>query len=301
MVQIDHVICPIDLSDCSRRALAHAFAWARWYEADLQVLHVVVPQVLLATPEAAAVIVPSEPAFDLRAEVDRFVADVAFPDVRTNIDVIKGDVTDAIVRVSEREPFSVLVMGTHGRTGLERFLIGSVTVRTLHRVSCPTLVVPPLDGETSNGTATVKRILCAVDFRPSSVAAFRYALSLAEELDAQLEVLHVVATVPNEVMLQGRPHGLTAYEHQMRELALTQIRQLIPPEAREWCSIIEQVIDGPPDREIVRRAEETEAQLIVMGSGERDRLSPSWLGLTTDRVIRVAPCPVLVVPQPHGD
>jgi nucleotide-binding universal stress UspA family protein len=301
VIQIQHVICPVDLSDCSRRALVHAFAWARWYQADLRVLHVVASPALMAVPDGATFMAAPEPTLDLSAEVERFVADVAPPDVKANVEILEGDVADTIARVSDREPSSVLVMGTHGRTGFQRFLFASVTVDTLHHVRCPALIVPPSNRDTAGATATLKRIVVAVDFHPSSTAAFCYALSLAEELDGHLEVLHVISSVPNAVVLQGRPRGLTASEHQMRERALAEIRRLIPDAAREWCSIDEQVIEGPPDREIVRRASETDAELIVMGFGELPLLFSHRLGLTTDRVLRVAPCPVLIVPGPHED
>jgi nucleotide-binding universal stress UspA family protein len=296
VIQIQHVICPVDLSDCSRRALVHAFAWARRYQSDLRVLHIVAHQALMSLPDGDGFTDVPELPFDLRAEVARFVADVAPPDASATVEILEGEVADTIARLSDGTPSSVLVMGTHGRTGFQQFLIASVTVDTLHRVHCPALIVPPSNGAAAGATATVKRILVAVDFRPSSTAALGYALSLAEELDAHLEVLHVISSVPNAIVLQGRPRGLSAAEHRMRERALAEIRRLIPDDARASCSIEERVTEGPPDREIVRRACETRAELLVIGFGELPLRLSHRLGLTTERVLRVAPCPVLIVP-----
>jgi nucleotide-binding universal stress UspA family protein len=296
MVTIERVICPIDMSAHSAHALRVAASWARWYDAWLHVLHVApLPQPILS-PSGLLAALPVRPLPEITSEVEQFVADTLGPDHDALIDVLQGHAAGTILHQSTR-PHALLVMGTHGWSGLDRLLLGSVAEHVAHNTHCPLLVVPPQASPLSAG-APPKQILCAVDFRPSSLAGSRYALSLAQEQMARLELLTVLERT-RDSELDELLHVFRAAEPDDREIALRKLRERVPDDARLWCHVQENVVTGPAADVLLRRADALDADLIVMGTGDRLHLHGVWLGSTTGRTLRQAHCPVLIVPGPE--
>lgn len=295
MVAIERVICPIDLSSHSGNALRVAAAWARWYDAWLHVLHVApLPQPVLS-PSGLLAALPVRPLPEIRAEVHRFVVDTLGPDHGALIDVLQGHVAGTILHASAR-PHALLVMGTHGWSGLDRLLLGSVAERVAHSTHCPVLVVPP-QAEPKFIGAKPKQMLCAVDFRPSSLAGSRYALSLAQENEGRLELMTVLERRPDSE-IRELLHALQP-EDESHEVPLRKLRERVPDDARLWCNVQLHVAAGKPADVLLQRADVLGADLIVMGTGDRLHLHGVWLGSTTGRLLRQAHCPVLIVPGPE--
>jgi nucleotide-binding universal stress UspA family protein len=298
MVTIDHVICPVDLSPASAHALRQATAWARRYDASLRVLYVApLPQVLVGGV-GQSVLLPTAPFEATRTDVEKFVAATLPDEPRPSIDVIEGHAVTAILEEAARRPHSLVVMGTHGWTGLDRVLLGSTTERVAHSTTSPLLVVPPHDRTDPTSSMDVLSVLCAVDFQPSSLAGLQYALSLAQEGRARLELVTVL-----ERSLRGdaqlfRPH-VPPDDGARRTELLNALRERVPDDARQWCLVHEQVLTGSPADALLACADEIEAQLIVIGTGDRPHLHALWLGSTTGRILRSAGCPVLIVPGPQ--
>jgi universal stress protein A len=281
---IDHVICPVDLSPSTRPLLSHAAAWARWNDAELHALHVVPLPALLGDPIGGMVIAaPAQSAQEVRAEFARLVSDLPLGDVSPSFDVIEGALVETILEEARRRPHSMLIMGTHGRTGLDRIVHGSVAASVTHHAPCAVLVLPPRQSDDTEHVPPFTRILCAVDFLPSSLAGLEHALRLAERTGAHLELVHVVETA-------GAPEA--------GDEALKRLRQHIPEGARQWCTVHERVLTGPPAQALLRVAEESLPDLIVMGTGDRFHLRSMWLGGATDRLMRSAHAPILIVPAP---
>jgi nucleotide-binding universal stress UspA family protein len=295
MVNIEHVICPVDLSTHSALTLRHAAAWARWYDAWLHVLHVAPPPQPLLSP-MSMVVPPERPLDEITTEVNRFVADTLAGNDDRIVDVVQGHPAAAIVEASTRA-HSLLVMGTHGWSGLDRLLLGSVTERVAHSTRCPLLVVPP-HALSLHAMPRLKQVLCAVDFQPSSLAGLRYALSFGQEAKARIEVVTVLEYQRADDL--GALVETMVPEHEdLRRARLQQLHERIPDDARLWCEIQENVLAGPPAHALLRRSEALEADLIVMGTGDRPHLHALWLGSTTGRLLSEARCPVLIVPGPE--
>lgn len=296
MVTIERVICPVDLSVHSANALRVAASWARWYDAWLHVLHVApLPQPILS-PTGLLAALPVRPLPEITSDVEQFVADTLGPEHGALIDVVQGQTVGTIVHASTR-PHALLVMGTHGWSGLDRLLLGSVAERVAHATHCPLLVVPPQASPMASGT-TLTQILCAVDFRPSSLAGSRYALSLAQANKARLELVTVLEHV-HESAVGQLLEVLRPEEDDVREISLRNLRERVPDDARLWCDVQENVLAGRPADVVLRRAEALGADLIVMGTGDRLHLHGIWLGSITGRILRQAHCPVLIVPGPE--
>lgn len=147
MVEFKHILCPTDLSDASRPALAYAAAFTVWYGAKLSLLHVVPTFDAVQVPpgtlgESVQVVYPStreEVVAAMQRQADATGAAAASPYLLAE----SGDSVGTIVDQALTIPSDLIVLGTHGRSGFNRLLHGSVTEQVLHRASCPVLTVPP--------------------------------------------------------------------------------------------------------------------------------------------------------------
>jgi nucleotide-binding universal stress UspA family protein len=146
----------------------------------------------------------------------------------------------------------LLVIGSHGRSGFERLLLGSVTEKVLRKAPCPTMVVPRRAPDTSTERpAQFRRILCPVDFSEGSNRALTYATTLARDAAAQLTVLHVIEVPPE---LQEFPLSAAFSVESVRAAAeadcLRRMRELIPEDARTGFNVETSVVEGAAHREI---------------------------------------------------
>jgi len=199
----------------------------------------------------------------------------------------------------------LLVMGTHGRSGFERFLLGSVTEKVLRKASCPVLTVPRRHPDAVPATPVLfKQILCPVDFSDCSMQALNYAMSLAQEADAHLTVLHVMAhemavtdDAYSAILLNDR-EGLADFRERREADARQRLKQAVPETVAAYCSVETMVSSGKPSREILRIAAERQSDLIVVGVHGRGAADLMFFGSTTNHVVREATCPVLTVRRP---
>jgi nucleotide-binding universal stress UspA family protein len=304
MIALTRILCPVDLSEFSKHALAHAAAVASWYESQLTVLHVFsdVP-VFDVAPALGATPMPPLSLKDidrdqLLAVVHEFVAPIARgPSVDVRL-VEAADPRRSILDEASQRQADLVVMGTHGRSGFDYLLLGSVTEKVIRKAPCPVLIVPPHAREAARSDAApFKRIVCGVDFSESSKRALCYALDFAREADARITLLHVVEVPPE---LGEFPFSREVTINGIRAAAdaeyLRRLRALVPPEARDYCTPLTQVSEGRAHKEILRVAAEEQADLVVMGVHGRGAIDLMLFGSNAHAVIRGAACPVLVVP-----
>ena len=201
MVEFKHILCPTDLSDASAPALSYGAAFAVWYGAQLSLLHVVPTFDAIHGPpstlgEAVQVVYPStraEVMASMRKQADATGASAVNPYYVAEA----GDPIDTIVDQALGMSADLLVVGTHGRSGFNRLLHGSVTEAVLHRAPCPVLTVPPQSAD-APGNVAFKRIVCAMDFSPASMQALGFALDLARQADGTVTLLHAIEGLPDE-------------------------------------------------------------------------------------------------------
>jgi nucleotide-binding universal stress UspA family protein len=196
-------------------------------------------------------------------------------------------------------------MGTHGRSGFDRLVLGSVTEKVLRKAECPVLTVPAHAPETVPATPVMfKRVLCSIDFSDSSMHALNYAMSLAQEADARLTVLHVMmydleveAPEMYETVLADRRLTVADYRSRCEEYCRQRLQTAVPEAVRAYCAVETLLATGKPYREILRVAAEQQADLIVMGVHGRGAANLMAFGSTTQHVVRQATCPVLTLRQ----
>lgn len=298
MVTFKHVLCPIDFSEPSKRALAYAVAFADWHQSRLAVMHVaptfeptIVPPVRY--DEAGDVIFPVQREEVLEALHRAAKAAGASPS-RVEAVAEAGAAVPLILDRAVSWPADLVVIGTHGRGGFDRALLGSVAERVMHKAPCPVLTVPPAAHAASASPVAIRGILCPVDFSPSSLVALGFALDLARQVQAAVTVLHVV-----DWPTEGEPlaHAQAAAPELLSFLLADgreRLRAAVPSEASR-LAVTQIVVAGRAKREILRHATEQDSDLILMGAQGREGLGLTLLGSTTERVVRDAACPVLTV------
>ena len=304
MLTVRHVLCAVDLSNHSARALAHAAALARWYEARLTALHVWanVPA-FDVVPSIERYEIPSAPHEEaeraaitehLRAISCRAAGKVPVTPLLVEAPNIEREIAAQVDALHA----DLLVVGSHGRSGFQHFLLGSIAEKLVRMASCPVMVVPAHDATATNDVR-FKTIVCPVDFSDTSLAALEYALSLAEEGDSRLALVHVLELPPELHALPSREGvDVDALRAAAQADALTRLRGLIPEGARSYCTIETTVADGKAHRVVLAMARESHADLIVMGVSGHGVFDRWMFGSNTASVMRGAACPVLIVRRP---
>jgi len=264
VLQIRHVLCPMDLSPISINALQWANAIARTRSAELRMLHVVAPEGMVSA-EGLGFAERDDMIVELRDAIGRIDAENRM----VGAAIKQGDPGTEILQFARSQSSGLIVMGAAGAERPTRPM-GSVTAVVVARSDCPVLIVPAGRPLKTHRAGLFDRIVCAVDLAPSSVNVMKQALSLAWETHARIEYV--------SVMTEPEP---SAPEVQRRILAA------VPPEAHGWCDIHVVVRAGVAAAEIVKIAENTEVDLLVIGPPRQ------WTS-TTQAVLATSRCPVLV-------
>ena len=290
MIRIAHVLCPVDFSEISRRALDHATALAQWYEATLTVLNVFPVMPVMDVPP---LVLDDKTRNELTGQLRRFT-ELVPAGVRLELRVEQAaSIHEAIRDQAAASGVDLLVLGSHGRSGFKRLLLGSVAERVIRHAPCPTMIVPPRAHDVApEGPVRYRTILCPVDFSEHSIRAVEYAVNLAEEADADLRLLHVL---PLSAELKELESSFEDLRLQIEGDRLRRLGDLIPADATMYCTVHTALRQGAVHREILAAAAEHPADLIVMGAQGRAALDTAIFGSNTARVARAACCPVLVV------
>lgn len=274
MLAIRRILYPTDQSSSAEHAYSWAVRLAASVGAELHVLHVALPDLE-----------------DLREKVSpESLTPEAPPDELSVHRVVRpGDSAPAvIVDYCRDEEIDLVVMGTVGRGGLRRFLLGSVAETVVREAPCPVLTVPA-----RAPSEAVERVLAAVDFSDFSARTLRHANEFASLHDARLDVLHVLqeVTVPSAYGPELAPVVTPELEQRSREV----LDDLIAEVASARSPIEPHVSFGYPATEILRFAEEYGADLIVVATHGLTGLEHFLIGSVAEKVVRKAPCPVLTV------
>ena len=299
-IQLENILCPIDFSEFSARALEHAVAMARRFNGEVTVLHVI-PYAAAYGGDLPYIPTPpliADPALKARAEIEvrEFAEPAQDPAVPMSFEIRDGDPWREIRTMEEELPADLVVMGTHGRGGFERLLLGSVTEKVLRKVEASVLTVRSDGGTKCLAPGRISRILCATDVTGASASTITFALSLAAECQASLTFLHVVDNLPPAtgveypIMVDTEP-----LRRELIDLARKSLHEAVSDEARVWCDVSERVEAGTPYQRILEVATQEGSDLIVLGSHGRDTVGSMLFGSTSQHVVRAAHCPVLAV------
>jgi nucleotide-binding universal stress UspA family protein len=298
MLEIKRILYPTDFSSCAGHALPYTIDLAERCGAEVHVFHTLV--IHDVDPGNAAHRLPNmeelyraleeQAESQMKAAMDRH-GGPGFNIQRAQLRGISAG--GGILEYSAANDIDLIVMGTHGRRGLRRLLLGSVAEEIVRLAPCPVLTVPEKDRDSD--PSHVRHILAPVDFSEYSRLAIRYALELARMFGARLHLLHVVDEViyPDfypPVVPSGGP--LT---DELRDQSSARLQSLITESNADDLAIEAHVRAGRAPHQIAAFATEIEADLIVIASHGLTGIGHMLLGSVTEQVVRRVPCPVFTV------
>lgn len=285
-IQLKNILFATDFSDAAKAAAPYAAALAKRYGAKLYALHVRPPIANTATlPENWRAL---ENVAEIDAEREKFALIHTFEGMHPEILINEGDLWPNIKAAIQEHEIDMIVMGTRGRSGIGKFLLGSAAEEIFRQAPCPVLTVGP-HSLTGGLGGDITRILLATDFGPESQAAVSYAISLAQECQAYLTLLHVIDAPKMGDLVH--PAELSSSSDRM-------LRNLVPLEAELWCVPDYLVEQGTPSEKILEVVAQRKAELIVLGVHKAGGLQGAATHLPmaiAHKVVSLAPCPVLTV------
>jgi len=291
-MHIKSILCPIDFSDFSAAAYQYALSLADYYKARILALHVVelwkYPYADYAAQEADYAKFSKAMTDGSDVQLRRFVKQFSHGAVQSELVSHQGNAPNCILSFAQKQCIELIVMGTHGRRGFDRLVLGSTTDRVIRRASCPVLVVSDTSHKAlttgPDGRHRLTHIVYCTDFSNNSEQARGFALSVAAEYGAELTLLHVVENAPDMARAES-----AIVEHRQ------QFDNLVSDPDRKNLNVKLLVRFGKPYEEIVRYAAEAQASLVIMTARGGDAVDRAVFGSTTYRVIQLGPCPVLAI------
>lgn len=287
-IQLKSILFLTDFSEPSRRAEKYAAILAKTYGAKLTVLHAFLPTANAEMPPNTWYGV--EEAARLRGDEYRKELDAAFRGLNANVIIKEGLLWPEVTTTIKKEKVDLIVMGTHGRTGVKQFFLGSVAEEIFRNAECPVLTVGPAVPGDSDPASQFARILYPTNLGEEAKIAAAYAMSLAQEHQAYVTLLHVIAEAKTGELVE--PHDVSAADE-------AELRELIPADAEAWCVPDVIVQRGRPAEKILDVAARRKAQLIVMGVHKESGFPGAATHLpisVVHEVVCKAHGPVLTVP-----
>jgi nucleotide-binding universal stress UspA family protein len=295
---LNKILAPVDFSAASRHGLAFAGAVAERFRARLRLLHVVEPPSL---PEWGYVHLAIREAKLRRAAEERLprlpVECAVDERLIHSSEVRSGAAGSEICQAAVEWSADLIILASHGLGGLPHVIIGSTAERVVRHAPCPVMTVRDrtLRKEgSSKSPFDLKRILVTTDFSEASKKALPYAVALARKFDASLTLLYVVPADLGQI-------GIVLEEERLVAEARERLPRFRAAELDPHLHVETLVVNGGSAHEICRTAAAQAADLIVMGTHGNTGLKHFLLGSVTEKVVRHAPCPVLVVREREHD
>lgn len=275
----NHILCPVDLSRLSALALRYADALSRCQGARITALYansIPIPPYFTESQMGQLTEQIRNSTAAAETSLARFVEEILGPQPeRVEVKVVEAAPVDGILRAAEDTGADLITMGTHGRSGVNRWMLGSVAERVLRESKIPVLTVR--GGSAGDSPVSIRHILCPVNNSNIARLSLQFATRLAVCLDARVTVLHVKERDPRD--------------------AIGDLCEWVAAQDRPPCPIHEVTREGEAAQEIVRFAAEGGCDLLVLGVHHRLFFDSTVIGTTTVRTVRHAPCPVLTLAE----
>ena len=293
MITIQRILCPTDLTRESDEALRYAVALSSVYNAKLFILYCRETTTNGKGNGGNAQSVETEPLFIESLAPHLGLKSVSELNWEGVVAENAEDVGKTIVHEAAKHEVDLIVMRSRRRPHAAA-LLGSTAETVSQTAPCSVLVTHPQEREWvsfSTGEIDLNRILVAHDFSADSELALKYGVSLAQEYQAELHLLHVLSKEERD---QPEVAWAQAGSESGYKNAALQLHASIPKEAFLWCKVVNAVSCGNAYEEVLTYAKEHEIDLICMGASSTRFILGVLFGSNTNRVLRQAPCPVLV-------
>ncbi|HET9215988.1 MAG TPA: universal stress protein [Terriglobia bacterium] len=294
MVQFKTILCPVDFFKASSRAFDYALKIAANYGARVHALHVVATMIPAAYGAPFSV---EDLTTNLEKESRRMLQKLKERAAKAQVDVTTevrlGDIDLGILHSIKNQKADLVVMGTHGRRGFERLVLGSVTERMIRHCPVPLLTIG-VAGKGATAPPKIRRILVTTDFSAGTVEAVNHALSIGERNRAKVTLLHVLHDVAADAAGKYRDALVRGIE--------VQLQKLIPEKAFDSCEIETRIEDGVPSKVVPGFAKSGSFDLLVMNIHGKALIDRALVGSTAERTLRelAGVCPVLLIPPVKG-
>lgn len=285
-VRLANILWTTDFSSASEASLLYATSIACRYDSQIYMAHVIRPDAYQLVPPEALGETLAQTRRYAEQQMGELLVSGRFRGIPHQVLLGEGELWSVVSDFLEKYEIDLIVTGTHGRTGVRKLLLGSVAEEIFRLASCPVLTVGPRASKEVPAESELRHILYATDFTPTAERAAAYALSLAQEHQAHLTLLHVVKEViegssPNAALLQS--------------FFAKRLRALVPADAELWCEPEAVVESGSPAEAILKAALDRQADLIVLGVRRTANFPGHLPPATAYKVVCQAYCPVLTV------
>jgi nucleotide-binding universal stress UspA family protein len=285
-VTLQNILFATDYSSASQTALPYALSLSRAYDAQLYVAHVIRPDLFQLVPPEESIPLRESTRRHAEEQMAGLLISGQLRDVPHQVLIGEGPLWEVMHRFITEHQIDLVVVGTHGRSGARKLLLGSAAEEIFRLAPCPVLTVGPHVTGPPLPRATVKRLLFATDFASPAERAAAFAISLAQEHQAQVTLLHVVKekadlTLRNRTVLQ--------------EFFTKRLEGLVPHGAELWCQPQLQVEFGDPAEAILRNSLDGEMDLVVLGIRRSGNFSGHLPPATAYKVVCQSHCPVLTI------
>lgn len=296
LIQFKRIAVLTDLGSGSEKMLRYAVSLARWYGSELLIVHAYSPELYAAIPPEPLPNWPASglpPKQDAEERLKALTAKLNLQGITWKPIVREATIGSLVKDLDEYRP-SLLVLATHGREGIRKWLAGSVAEEVFRRVQWPVLVLGPgfLIAETGP-QRQFERVLYATDLSAVSATALQYAAGIAHDHEAQLIALYV----------EHDPGKGFSFDRVMAEQRLQDWLQDRIDGLSEVLVGVHCLVDfGKPEAKITEEAVQQKADIVVLGArglGAVSGPASHFLGGTAYEVVCSSPCPVLIVPQPR--
>lgn len=274
------IVAPVDFSERCVAAARYARMLAAQFQAELVLLHVVIP-----APSEIGVEIARQRAALAEQRLNEFLA-AELAGISLRRVLLEGDPAAKIVDYAHEQRASLILMPTHGFGPFRRFILGSNTAKVLHDADCPVWTGAHMEEAPPGPSAPIANILCAVDLGPQSEKAVAWAMELQKQFDARLTILHATLAIPAIVKGSEANWNVVVRSAAQKELELLQ---------NKTGAVAELVVEaGEPAQVISAAASDAQAHVVVIGRGSA---AGGFGRLRTNAyaVIRQAPCPVVSV------
>src|SRR6266576_2529474 len=222
-IAFNNVLFPTDFTSASDAVLLYVLALARTFGSKVYVTHAVTPYPPVFLPMEPVPIELGSMWHDAKQSLAHFLDVDVLKNTKHEGVLERGELWNVLDDVIHRHSIDLIILGTHGRHGLKKLVLGSSAEQIFRKASCPVLTIGPHVQQPSADGALFKQIVFATDFSAGSLGALPYALSLAEENQAHLILLHVMPLVP------------LREQDQVAATVRSRLAELILPEAADWC------------------------------------------------------------------
>lgn len=282
-VELKRILFTTDFTEASRRPSPIVSAIARRYGAKVFVAHVQTPNVSPMVASEAVAVLDRQTEREARLELEKLQQTYAFDGIRVEPLLSCGNPAGEIARLADRHEISLLVMSTHGMSGLKHRVLGSVAEDVVRMVRCPVLTVGPRLAERFMKSEDIRNILFPTDFSLESMAVFPYLASLADEYKSRLTTLHVVPRDPS-----GCPETKQAIDILCERMKQALINEISPRSSAQF------VVDyGTPAETILSHAHRINADLIGLGVRGCTDIARHFRETVAYQILAEAECPVL--------